>query len=53
MSLRSWFSALPIHRKIGFLVLTVTSIAFVAALSGLMIVEVYRVRSVARTDNVR
>ena len=50
MSLRRWFNAQPIHRKIGVLVLTATSVAFAVALSALMAYEVYRVRDVARAD---
>jgi signal transduction histidine kinase len=50
VSVRSWFNAQPVHRKIALLVLTTTTVAFVVALTGLIVAEVLRIRTAARDD---
>jgi signal transduction histidine kinase len=45
MSLRSWFEARPIHQKLVFSALAVTTAALLFALGGLLVVDSWRFRS--------
>ncbi len=45
-----WFGRQPVHRKIGLLALTVTLIASVLAMTGLMVAETLRIDRGARED---